>query len=137
MTYVRIENSGHRLDFNTAQRLALSQATVCNIQEPTVVSWYQRSAHRFSPGFEGADEASWWEKFGEGNGGLAQVAVGDEFDFIITDTAGYERLRNIPLRSMKDGSGTEFLCLLPMMTGRDQPDQEACMPLDDWAADQY
>jgi hypothetical protein len=137
MTYVQIDYSGHKLDFNTAQRLALSQASVCDIKDPAVISWYQRSTHRFSPSFDGADEASWWAKFGAGNGGLAEVAVGDDFNFIITESGGYERLRGLPLRSMKDASGTEFLCLLPLVAGRDQPSKEACMPLDEWMADQY
>jgi hypothetical protein len=137
MTYVQIEYSGHKLDFDTAQRLALSQASACDIQDPAVVSWYQRSAHQFSPGFNGADETSWWAKFGEGNGGLADIAVGDDFNFIITESSGFERHGSLPLRNIKDESGIEYICFLPMLAGRDRPNREACVVLDDWAADQY
>jgi hypothetical protein len=137
MTQVHIDYSGHKLDFMTARRLALSQARSCDIEEPAVISWHQRSNHRFSPGFSGADVDSWWSKYGEGNGGTAKIAIGDDFYFVIMETNQFEKVRGLPLRSLRDASGAEFICLLPMMKGQDRPNTEACMPLDDWAADQY
>lgn len=137
MIHVEIDYSGQKLDFITARRLALSQARSCDIEEPAVISWYQCSSHRFSPGFTGATETTWWIKYGEGNGGTAKITVGDDFHFVILETSKYEKVSSLPLRSLSDVSGTEFICLMPMVKGRDRPNKEACMPLDDWAADQY
>lgn len=122
--------------FHDAMRMAMIEAHAQSIRHPAVLSWHDRIHHGFSPGFEGADEALWWEKYGEGHGGKLMVNVGDEYEFIVTDVAGFDTPHAIPIRNLSDEEGNEYLCFTPMLddTGRPRPD--ACIPLDEWMAKQ-
>lgn len=137
MKNVHIDYQGTAPDFKRASQLAKDIALKNDIQQPTIVSWHQRSNQHVSPYYDGANPDSWAEKYGAGNGGELEVSVGDEYEFVMTDSQGYETLGEMPLRNLTDESGRQFLCYTPIL-GRQskQPNPEACTELDDWVADQ-
>lgn len=137
MINLHVDCSGKNLDFSMASEMAMTQARASNMRQPTIVSWRQHSTHAFSPGFAGADEDSWWSKYGQGNGGQMDIHVGDDFEFILMESGGFETVRNLPLRNLKDDAGDEYLCLIPMLDDTGKPRKDACSPLDEWMADQY
>lgn len=137
MKNVHIEDRGGRPDFQRASHLAREAAVKYLMQQPTIVSWHQRSNQHMSPYYDGANPDSWWEKYGAGNGGELEVSVGDEYEFILTDAQDYEGLGRMPLRNLSDGAGNQYLCYTPILgTVTNTPDPEACTELDGWAADQ-
>jgi hypothetical protein len=89
------------------------------------------------PYYDGADPDTWWEKYGEGNGGRLEVSVGDEFCFVMMDTRAFERVGQLPLRNLADADGNQFMCWTPLLGNSTTPNMQACNPLDDWTADQY
>jgi hypothetical protein len=103
------------------------------LEEPAIVAWHARASEAMSPSFDGANPTSWWEKYGSGNGGRLEIHVGDSYDFILTESSGFETLDQIPLRNMRAADGTEYVCYHSRET---QGTGEACMPLDEWAAKQ-
>ena len=137
MKNVHIDYQGARPDFQRATLLAKGIAMENQMQQPTIISWHQQSNQHMSPYYEGANPDSWWEKYGEGNGGNLEVSVGDEYGFVIMDTQGYETLGEMPLRNLSDASGNQYLCFTPILgrTGN-TPNPEACTYLDGWLADQ-
>lgn len=137
MRNVQIESPGKTLNFQSASELAKDVARENEVREPTIVSWHRRSDESMSPFYEGANPDSWWEKYGKGNGGELEVSVGDEFQFVMTDSQGYETLGEFPLRNLSDEEGNPYLCFTPIL-GRvtNKPNQDACTYLDGWAADQ-
>lgn len=137
MINLHVDYSDKPLDFKTASAMALTQARANKMRQPTIVSWHQYDTHGFSPGFEGADEESWWAKYGKGNGGQMEIRVGDDFEFIVMESGGYETVRNLPLRNLKDSAGVEYVCLSPMLDDSGKPRKDACSQLDEWTADQY
>lgn len=137
MINLHVDYPGKSLDFDTASHLALARARASNFKQPAIVSWHQLSTHGYSPGFEGADEESWWAKYGLGNGGQMDISVGEDFEFIVMETGGYETLKGLPLRNLRDEAGNEYVCLIPMLDDTGRPRRDACAPLDDWMADQY
>lgn len=138
MKNVHIEDRGERPDFQRASRLAREAAVkYLMMQQPTIVSWHQRSNQHVSPYYEGAKPDTWWEKYGSGNGGELEVSVGDEYEFILTDARDYEGLGRMPLRNLSDRAGNQYLCYTPILgTVSNTPTPEACTELDGWAADQ-
>ena len=137
MINLHVEYKGKALGYDLASQMALTKARASAMRQPAIVSWHQHSSRGFSPSFEGAEEQSWWAKYGVANGGRMAVSVGDDFEFILTETGGYETLQGMPLRNLKDESGNEFVCLSPMLDDTNRPRKDACVPLDDWMADQY
>lgn len=136
MINLHIDHSGKNLDFNMASQLALTRVWAGHMKQPAIVSWRHYRSHGFSPGFSGADEESWWAKFGMGNGGQADISVGEDYEFIIMETGAYETVHGLPLRSLHDEAGDEYLCLTPMLDDTGKPRKDACTPLDDWTGDQ-
>lgn len=133
MQNIHVDYSGADLTFNTARSLALRAARENQLREPAIVSWHARGDEAMSPSFDGANPASWWEKYGSGNGGRLEIHIGDRYDFILTESSGFETLDQIPLRNLRAADGTEYVCYF----SRDaQASGEACMPLDEWAAKQ-
>jgi len=137
MVNLQINSSDMSLDFNVAREMALACAAEHNMEQPVILSWRQHNSHGFAPGFEGAEEESWWSKYGQGNGGQANISVGDDYSFIVAESGGYETVNSLPLRNIRDANGTEYLCLTPMLDDTNTPRKDACSPLDDWTADQY
>ena len=138
MKNVHVDYLGEVPDYTTASRLAQSVAKSTRMREPTIVSWYQHSSQQVSHFFDGAKPDSWWEKYGEGNGGALEVSVGDEYDFVIMDSQGFETHGEIPLRNLSDQSGNHYLCFTPILGRLDnKPNPEACTELDGWLADQF
>jgi hypothetical protein len=137
MKNVHIDYQGAVPDFKSASQLAKGIALQNQIQQPTIMSWHQQSNQHMSPYYDGANPDSWWEKYGEGNGGRLEVRVGDEYGFVMMDSQGYETLGEMPLRNLSDESGRQYLCYTPIL-GRQskKPTPEACTELDDWLADQ-
>jgi hypothetical protein len=136
MINAHVDFSGQHLDFHAASQMALARARTLNMKQPAIVSWHDLGSHGFSPGFEGADEESWWAKYGAGNGGQADISVGADYEFIVMETGGFETVRGLPLRNLKDDQGIEYVCLSPMLDDSGRPRKDACSPLDDWTADQ-
>lgn len=139
MQNVHIAHAGAALDFQSASLIAKDEARKYHMKDPTIVSWHQHpSPEGALPYYDGADPDTWWEKYGTGNGGKLEISVGDDFQFIMLDAGGFEKLGEMPLRNLSDGQGNQFLCFTPML-GRasDKPTDEACTQLDGWAADQF
>lgn len=138
MRNIQINYPGGALNFQSASILAKSIARENEVQEPTIISWHRHSNQSMSPYYDGANPDTWCEKYGEGNGGELEVNVGDEYQFVMMDTQGYETLGEMPLRNLSDDSGNQYLCYTPILgkTSR-KPTPEACTYLDEWTADQY
>ena len=137
MESIRIDYQGADLNFAKAIQLAKGVAMEQRMQEPAVLAWHQRSSHAMSPSYEGANPASWWEKYGAGNGGRLEISVGDEFDFVVMETRGFESVDPLPIRNLVGQDGQEYICLAPMLGNASTPNARACVPIDEWAADQY
>lgn len=135
MKTVHIDYPNSGLTFQQASRLAQDMARENLMKEPTIMAWHAQNG--MSPGFEGGNPDSWWEKYGEGNGGRLEVSVGDEYAFVMMDARGYETLQDIPLRNLRDSNGQLYICFTPMLHGSTTPTPEACSMLDEWTADQY
>jgi hypothetical protein len=135
MRNLHIDYPGADLTFQHASFLAKNAAQKNQMQEPTIMAWHSQSD--MSPSFEGGNHDSWWEKYGEGNGGRLEVSVGDDYAFVMMDARGYETLDEMPLRNLKDSEGRQYLCFTPMLGGSSIPTLEACSLLDEWTADQY
>jgi hypothetical protein len=123
-------------DFSSASRLALDVAHANRMEEPMIVSWHAHRGGAMSPGFEGGNPETWWEKFGKGNHGALEISISNAFDFVLTDSHGYETLEGMPLRDLKDSAGTPYLCYSSMLKGSDIPNETACTPNDEWLAKQ-
>ncbi|HEX7972135.1 MAG TPA: AF1514 family protein [Thiobacillus sp.] len=136
MKNVHIDYQGARPDFQRATLLAKGIAMENQMQQPTIISWHQQSNQHMSPYYEGANPDSWWEKYGEGNGGGLEVQVGDEYGFVMMDAQDYETLGEMPLRNLSDASGNQYLCFTPILGRSNTPNPEACTYLDGWLADQ-
>lgn len=137
MQNLRIDYQGSDLTFAKASLLAKSAAMENSMQKPAIIAWHQHSSHAMSPNYDGANPASWWEKYGEGNGGRMEVMVGNEFDFVLMDTRGYETVDHLPIRNLVAEDGQEYICLAPMLGDSRVPIERACVPIDEWAANQY
>lgn len=137
MINLHVDYSGKSLDFAMASQMALTQARANNMKQPAIMSWRRHGSHAYSPGFEGADEESWWAKYGQGNGGQADISVGEDFEFIVMESGGFETVHSLPLRNLKDEAGAEYVCLSPMLDDTGKPRKDACSPLDEWTADQF
>ncbi len=138
MKNLYIDYQGDTLNFQSASLLAKGIARSNQMQEPTIMAWHQNGDQTMLPIYDGADPDTWWAKYGTGNGGRLEVCVGDDFQFIMMDTRGYETLGEMPLRNLSDAQGNQFLCYTPMLgKTTNRPTQEACIPLDGWLADQY
>ncbi|MFA5081488.1 MAG: AF1514 family protein [Hydrogenophilaceae bacterium] len=138
MRNVQIKYPGAERNFESASLLALQVARENQMQDPTIMAWHQSSGQAMPPFYDGADPETWWAKYGAGNGGRLEVCVGEDYQFIMMDARGYEKLGEMPLRNLSDGQGNEYLCFTPMLgKDTDKPTLEACTHLDGWAADQY
>ncbi len=138
MRNVHIDYQGPDHGFLAASLLAKDAARENQMKDPTIVSWHQDSRQGVTPCYEGANPETWWEKYGEGNGGRLEVSVGDDYQFIMMDARGYETVGELPLRNLTDKEGNQYLCYTPIQ-GKDSsvPKKEACALLDGWLADQY
>jgi len=128
MQNIHLNYAGNDLTFNQASHMAINAAKENQLREPAIISWHQSEGGLMSP-----DSA--WEKYGENHGGRLEIHVGDRFDFIVSETAGYETLESIPLRNLRAEDGTEYICYASHDKNA-KLDGQACMPLDDWAAKQ-
>jgi len=135
MKNVHILYPNSRLNFRFASMLAREAARQNHMDEPTIMAWHVQN--EMSPRFEGGNPDTWWEKYGEGNGGRLEVTVGDDYTFVLMDARGYETLDEIPLRNLQDSKGQQYVCFKSMLGNTSIPNLEACSPLDEWMADQY
>lgn len=138
MRNIQIKYQGEEHNFQSASLQAMDAAKENQMLDPTIMSWHQSSGEDVVPLYDGADPETWWAKYGAGNGGKLEVCVGDDYQFIMMDTRGYEKLGEMPLRNLSDDQGNQYLCHTPMQ-GKvtDQQMPQACVQLDGWAADQY
>lgn len=138
MRNVHIEYQGNDHNFESASLLAMGVAKEHQMLDPTIIAWHQSSGPDMPALYDGADPDTWWAKYGAGNGGRLEVCVGEDYQFIMMDARGYEKLGEMPLRNLMDEQGNEYLCLTPLLgKGSSTPTQEACTELDGWTADQY
>lgn len=138
MRNIHTEFQGEDYSFANASLLALDIARENKMQDPTIMAWHQSSGQGTPALYDGADPDTWWAKYGAGNGGRLEVCVGEDYQFIMMDARGYEKLGQMPLRNLSDGQGNEYLCHTPLLDkDSNVPTQEACTQLDGWAADQF
>ena len=138
MQNLHVNYQGTDLTFAKASMMAKAAATSENqMQSPSIVAWHQHSNHAMSPSYEGADPATFWEKYGAGNGGRLEVTVGDEYDFVMMETGGFETVGQIPVRNLVADDGREYVCLAPMLGDQCASIEKACVPLDEWTGNQY
>lgn len=123
-------------NFRTASHLALEIAHANKMEDPMIVSWHAHRSGDMSPGFEGGNPDTWWEKYGKGNYGALEIIVSNAYDFVLTDSKGFQTLEGMPLRDLKDSAGTPYLCYSSMLKGADIPNAAACTPTDEWLAKQ-
>lgn len=137
MQTVHIAYPGSDLTFAKASQLAKSAARENQMLDPAIIAWHQHSNHAMSPSYDGANPASWWEKYGEGNGGGLEISVGDEFDFVMMDARGFDTIDQLPIRNLVAEDGQEYICLASLLGDQCAPIESACVPIDEWAANQY
>lgn len=139
MRNIRIEYQGPGTGFQAASLLAKAAAQDSQMKDPTIIAWHQSSRVGATPPYyDGADPETWWEKYGEGNGGRLEVSVGDDYRFIMMDARGYETVGELPLRNLTDLAGNPYLCITPLQGMESSvPKESACILLDGWLADQY
>jgi hypothetical protein len=138
MQNLHVNYQGADLTFNQASLMAkAAAASESHMQSPTIVAWHQHSNHAMSPSYDGADPSSFWEKYGSGNGGRLAVTVGDEYDFVMMETGGFETVGQIPVRNLIANDGKEYVCLSPMLGDHGASIEKACVPLDEWIGNQY
>jgi len=139
MHNLHIDYRGDALSYQSASLLAKGIARQHQITEPTIIAWRKHHSPDMSPAaYDGADPETWWEKYGEGNGGRLEISVGDEYCFIMMDTRGYETVDELPLRNLSDERGNQYLCYTPMIgMAATLPNEDFCTVLDGWLADQY
>ena len=137
MRNVHVDYQGEALGFQGASLLAKNSARKNHMVDPTIMAWHQHS-QPMPAYYEGANPDTWWEKYGEGNGGRLEVSVGEDFRFVMMDARGYETLGAAPLRNLSDGHGNQYLCHVSAQAGNfGAPALESCALLDGWLADQY
>ncbi len=137
MRNVQIDYRGEPLTFESASLLAKGVARENQMKDPTIMAWHMHKD--MIPYYDGADPDTWWAKYGEGNGGRLEICVGDEYQFVMMDARGYDILgSDNTLRNLEDSEGNPYLCYTAMM-GRASmvPNDVACIPLDEWTANQY
>ena len=137
MQNLHIDYPGTDLNFAKASLLAKQAARENHIHNPAIIAWHQHSTHAMSPSFDGANHDSWWEKYGTGNGGHLEVSVGSEYDFVMMESGGFETVGELPVRNLVAEDGKEYICLTPMLGDRCASIEQACIPIDEWAANQY
>jgi len=137
MQSMHIDFPGQEQSFEIAHQLAREAARKHNMSDPTVITWHQRGSSNMAHAYDGANPDSWWSKYGQGNGGGLEISVGDRYEFVLMDTQGFETIDQLPIRHMVDDKGNGYICLAPMLGNKTTPDHAACMPLDEWMADQY
>lgn len=138
MRNVHTQYQGEDHNFINASRLAKNAARENQMQDPTIMAWHRNSGQD-TPAIHDVIEAdTGWAKYGASNGGRLEVFVGDDYQFIMMDARGYEKIGAMPLRNLSDSRGGEYLCFTPLLgKGINTPTPEACTHLDGWAADQY
>jgi hypothetical protein len=140
MRNMHIDYRGPDPGFLAASLLAKDAAKENKMKDPTIITWHRNSRLGVTPPYyDGANPETWWEKYGEGNGGSLEVSIGDDdYQFIMMDTRGYETVGDMPLRNLTDRDGNPYLCFTPLQ-GMDSsvPKREACTLLDGWMADQF
>lgn len=140
MRNVHVDYHGPEHGFQAASLLAKAVAKENQMKDPTIMAWHRsgKSGEEMAPFYAGANPDTWWEKFGEGNGGRLEVDVGDDYQFILMDARGFETVGDMPLRNLTDHDGNQYLCYTPLQGMESSvPRQDACTLLDGWMADQY
>lgn len=122
--------------FEAARHLALEIALANHVEEPMIVSWRSHRDDVVSPHFEGGNPEGWWEKYGKGNYGELEINVSNAYDFVVTDSRGYDTLDEMSLRSLNDSAGNAFICYSSMLGDSRTPNTSACIPTDEWLAKQ-
>jgi len=139
MRNIHVDYQGPDKGFQAASLLAKEVAKDNQMKDPTIMSWHRSSRlGETAPFYDGANTETWWEKYGEGNGGRLEVEVGDDYQFILMDARGFETVGDMPLRHLTDRDGNQYLCYTPLQGMESSvPRQEACILLDGWMADQF
>jgi hypothetical protein len=60
--------------------------------------------------------------------------VGDDFTFIYADSSAFDPYGASPYSNLKDAKGNEYLCQINLLRDPQQPNAEACVPLDEWTS---
>lgn len=133
MKEVHINYSGMDLNYKVASGLAASLAgKELDGGEPVMVAWHDRKTSRMSPLVkECGNVDTRWHDYGESHGGKLEVDVNGEYDFIFADSSAFEPYGPSPYINLFDKRGTEYLCQINALRDPRNPNEEACVPLDD------
>ena len=135
MKEAHINYSGLDLDYMKASVLATSIAERdANIIDPVMVAWHDKKSSRMSPVVEGGDLNTRWHDYGESHGGMLEVDINGEYEFIFGDSSAFDTYGPSPYINLHDKNGNEYLCQINALRDPHNPNQEACVPLDDWTS---
>ena len=116
MDTVSISSDNPSIDFVHAREKAVAEAKE-RITQPVMVAWKDDKRGTFAPEIPaGKDER--WHDYGEIFSGQLELAVGDHYHFIFTDSSAFEK-PDINLKSISTGDGAYFLCLDDACTDED------------------
>jgi hypothetical protein len=81
-----------------------------SLREPVVLSWRDLRAGRIAPEIPGAVTPDRWKEYGIANGGALEIDVGEDYRFILGDSADFEG-PEMRLSNLHDAEGHDWLCL--------------------------
>lgn len=131
MRDINVNFSGVAMNYKTAAAIAGVIARELNGGEPIMVAWHDKPRARMSPVIEGGDINTRWRDYGEHHGGKLEVDINGEYDFIFADSSQYESAQPSPYVNVRDASGEEYLCQISALKDPRNPQQEACVKLEE------
>jgi len=79
-------------DFNKARQHAVNKAEEI-LSDPVIIAWKDDTTGRFGPNIPGRAANRWYD-YGVQKGGKLELTVDDEFHFIFSEAADYEKSDN-------------------------------------------
>jgi len=135
MKEAHINYAGLDLNYKKASLLAANLAdSDKDIIDPVMVAWYDKKGARMSPAVEGSNIDTRWHNYAENHGGVLEVDVNGEYDFIFADSSAFEPYGPSPYINLRDHQGNEYLCQINALRDPHNPNLEACVALDDWTS---
>jgi len=135
MREAHISYAGLDLNYKKASTLAANLANSdTGIIDPVMVAWYDKKDARMSPVVGGNNIDMLWHDYAEKHGGILEVDVNGEYDFIFADSSAFEPYGPSPYINLRDRSGNEYLCQINALRDPHNPNKEACVALDDWTS---
>jgi hypothetical protein len=105
------------INFLAAREQAVDKAEEV-FPEPVIVAWKDDRTGRFRPEIPGGIGNRWYD-YGENYGGKLELTVGNNYHFIFTDSADFNK-PDVNLSSISRENGGYFLCLSEACTDEDR-----------------